>query len=150
MILYLDTSALVKRYLRELGSDEIIEWLVSAKLSGSSVLLKAEMAAAMSKAVRLGYIYQEEANASWERFLIDWPELAHIAVSESLVTSAAALAWDYKLRGYDSVHLASALAWREKFGEIITLTTFDNELWEAGQRCGLDVLPVDLDSIITA
>ena len=52
MILYLDTSALVKRYVREAGTDEVIAFVESAESVGSVSLTRVEMAAAFAKTVR--------------------------------------------------------------------------------------------------
>jgi hypothetical protein len=57
------------------------------------------------------------------------------------VERAEALAWEYGLRGYDAVHLASALTWQESVGEQIVLATFDEQLWEAAKRAGLKAWP---------
>ena len=57
---------------------------------------------------------------------------------------ADALAWEHDLRGYDAVHLASALFWQESLGEPVTIATFDAQLWQAGQPIGLSVWPEDL------
>ena len=56
MILYLDTSALVKRYIREVGTDEVMALLESAGSVGSASLTKVEMAAAFEKTVRQGWV----------------------------------------------------------------------------------------------
>jgi predicted nucleic acid-binding protein len=52
------------------------------------------------------------------------------------VERAEALAWEHGLRGYDAVHLASALTWQESVGEQIVLATFDQQLWEAASERG--------------
>ena len=56
MILYLDTSALVKRYVMEPGSSEVIALIEQADMVGSALLTRVEMASAMSKAVRLNWV----------------------------------------------------------------------------------------------
>jgi hypothetical protein len=64
-----------------------------------------------------------------------------VPVTESLVERAEALAWEHGLRGYDAVHLASALTWQESVGEQIVLATFGQQLWEAAKRAGLKAWP---------
>ena len=58
---------------------------------------------------------------------------------------AASLAWEYGLRGYDAVHLATALLWQETIGEPVTLATFDRQLWQAGDQAGLTTWPPELE-----
>jgi predicted nucleic acid-binding protein len=71
----------------------------------------------------------------------EWPDLARVPITETLVARADSLAWDYGLRGYDAIQLASALGWQESIGTEIVLATFDRELWEAGRQAGLVVWP---------
>jgi predicted nucleic acid-binding protein len=141
LIIYLDTSALLKRYVREPGSDELKNWLNSAEVAGSSILTRSEMISALSRAEKGGYLSSEQALELRKLFYEDWSNIAEIAISELLIRRAEALAWEFKLCGYDSVHLAAALLWQEILQAPITLATFDRQLWEAGQRAGLQVLP---------
>jgi predicted nucleic acid-binding protein len=74
-------------------------------------------------------------------FASQWPDFAKVPLSEALVARAEALAWDSALRGYDAVHLASALTWQESVGVEIALATFDRQLWDAGKQVGIHVWP---------
>ena len=57
MIVYFDTSALVKRYLRETGSDKVVALLNEPDhFFGSSVITKVEISAAFQKAVRMDIV----------------------------------------------------------------------------------------------
>lgn len=144
MMLYLDTSALVKCYVAERGSQDVFDLLEHAEVVASSLISRAEVAAAMAKAVRLGSVSFESGRKAHRTFLNEWVDLLRLSVTEALVSRADALAWDYALRGYDAVQLASALAWQESLGIPVTLATFDYELWEAGQQAGLPVWPAKL------
>lgn len=141
MIAYLDASALVKRYIVERGSRETIALTSDAEMTATSVVSRAELAAAFAKAVRAGLVSDEIARNAQRRFAGDWADLARVSVSEALVERAEALAWEYGLRGYDAVQLASALAWQESAGEEIVLATFDQQLWQAAKRTGLKAWP---------
>jgi hypothetical protein len=48
------------------------------------------------------------------------------------------------LRGYDAIHLASALMWRESLGVDTLMATFDKQLWEAALSEGFTVWPEGL------
>jgi len=69
MILYLDTSALVKRYVAEPGSEEVTALVERADTVGTTVLAQMEMASALSKAARLRWIAPDEAGIAWQDFL---------------------------------------------------------------------------------
>lgn len=141
MIAYLDASALVKRYIVERSSRETIALTADSDMTATSIVSRAEVAAAFAKAVRVGVLKNEVARDAQRRFAEDWPDLARVPVTEALVERAERLAWEHGLRGYDAVQLASALTWQESVGEEIVLATFDQQLWEAAKRSGLRPWP---------
>jgi predicted nucleic acid-binding protein len=141
MIIYLDSSALVKKYVRETGSPEVVALIARADMTGTSLIARAEVAATISKLIRMGSLYKDEALKTLKIFRQEWSELQRLQISETLIARADSLAWDHGLRGYDAVHLASAISWQEHIGESITLATFDRQLWDAGQAIGLLVWP---------
>jgi predicted nucleic acid-binding protein len=144
MILYLDSSALVKRYVVEMGSQEVVQAIAQSDIAGTVVITRAEVAAAFAKAVRMTALTQDEAQACIERFRRDWPHLVRTRVTEATVARADQLAWQYQLRGYDAVHLAAALLWQDALGVMVTMATFDRKLWQAAARAGVLTYPPDL------
>ncbi|MDX6635764.1 MAG: hypothetical protein QOF06_1967 [Solirubrobacterales bacterium] len=66
-----------------------------------------------------------------------YEQLVAIGVDERLTRSAGALAAEFALRGYDAVHLATALALAE---QDVALVSWDQELCQAGSAAGLTVL----------
>ncbi|MFZ5916070.1 MAG: type II toxin-antitoxin system VapC family toxin [Chloroflexota bacterium] len=141
MILYLDASALVKRYVAEPGSAEVSQVISQAEVVGTALISRAEVAAALAKAVRLGALLSAGAWASLQAFRSEWLDLMRIQVSELTVTRADAYAWEFGLRGYDAVHLAAAAVWQDALGEPVTLATFDRPLWTTAGRVGLAATP---------
>jgi uncharacterized protein len=142
LIIYLDTSALLKQYIQEDHSEQVEQLLRQAEGSGTSLLTYAEMASAMTRSARMGLIPMDEAQAAWKDFTMDWESLLRLNISSQVTGRAAKLAWEHGLRGYDALHLASTLIWQEALGEALTLATFDRDLWQAGQKTGLQVWPV--------
>lgn len=146
MILYLDSSALVKRYVVESGSPEVVQAIAQADTTGTVVIARAEVVAAFAKAVRMAALTQDEAQICLQRFRRDWPHLVRTRVTEATVGRADQLAWQYQLRGYDAVHLAAALLWQDALGEVVTMATYDLKLWQAAAQSGLLPFPSDLPS----
>ncbi len=142
MIVYLDASALVKRYVAETGSAEVEALIGAARATGTSVVSRAEVAAALAKAARVAVVTREVSRKALQAFNVDWEHLIRLQLSEPLAARAAALAWEHELRGYDAVHLATALVWREMLGEAVTVATYDRELWRASQASDLAPWPV--------
>jgi predicted nucleic acid-binding protein len=144
VIVYLDASALVKRYVAEAGSRETGELSTKADVVATSLITRAEVAAALAKAVRLGIIEPDSGRKAQRAFASQWSDVAKVPITEALVSRAEALAWDFALRGYDAVQLASALTWQEAVGAEITLGTFDRQLWDAGKKAGVRIWPETL------
>jgi predicted nucleic acid-binding protein len=143
MIVYLDASALVKRYLIEPGTDDVARLIAAADGVGTSLISRAETSAALAKAVRVGALTRAGGAAALQVFRREWPLLIRVQATEMVLTRADALAWEQNLRGYDAVHLASALLWQEGLGEAVTLATFDRQLWDAARAQGMAVSPDD-------
>jgi predicted nucleic acid-binding protein len=148
MILYLDASALVKRFVAEPGTEAVNEIVSRAEVMGTAVICRAEVAAAFAKAIRTGTLTPTGAAAALQEFRDEWPQLIRLQVTERLMAHADSLAWSHGLRGYDAVHLAAAMAWQDEFGMQVTLATFDQLLWKAANRAGLLVYPHDLPALL--
>jgi predicted nucleic acid-binding protein len=144
VIAYLDASAFVKRYVVERGSRETRALTAASEITATSIVSRAEIAAAFAKAARAGLVKNDVARNAQRTFTGDWPDVVRVPVTESLVDRAEGLAWEHGLRGYDAVHLASALTWQESVGEQIVMATFDRQLWEAAKRAGLNAWPDQL------
>lgn len=144
MILYLDASALVKRYVSEFGSEMVNEAIGKSDLVGTALISRAEVAAAFAKAVRTGTLQREEGFECLQAFRRDWHHLVRVQVTETTMARAEMLAWEHNLRGYDAVHLAAAVLWQETMGEPVTMVTFDQTLWRVAKKMGLELLPTDL------
>lgn len=141
MIVYLDASALVKRYVAEAGSRETERLIEQANTVATCVISRAEVVAGLARASRLKVIGRDDAASALQVFRSQWPDYLRLQVTETLIARADALAWDQGLRGYDAVHLAAAISWQEAIGDSVSLATFDRQLWSAAGRIGLTPWP---------
>ena len=141
MIIYADTSALVKLFVTENHSDATRHTFQSAQVLGTGLVTRAELGSALARGARRGILSESKAQEARQQLQLVWPTWIHIVIGESLVARAESLAWEYKLRGYDAVHLAAAQVWQEQIEYAVTLATFDQELWEAAPLAGLKVWP---------
>ncbi|GAB4430797.1 MAG: hypothetical protein Fur0044_28450 [Anaerolineae bacterium] len=144
MILYLDASALVKRYVAEPGTVEVNEAIAAAEIVGTTIVSRAEVVAALAKSVRMRLLSLADASASLRAFRNEWLDLVRVQTTEIVVTRADTLAWEYHLRGYDAVQLATASLWQEAMAAPVTLATFDQQLWTAAKQIGLTPYPYNL------
>jgi predicted nucleic acid-binding protein len=139
MNLYVDTSALIKKYVREAGTEQALAFFDQYPLICTTALTQVEMASAMSKAVRLGRVAEAEMIIAWQDFLSHWPAYLRLPVSAGILDRAASIAWRHGLRAYDAVHLASALAWKDMIAAEVVFACYDKNLLEATRQEGLQV-----------
>ena len=145
MKLYVDASALAKRYLPiEVGAPEVTRLIADAEQFGTALISRAEVSAALAKAVRMQWVSVEEGRKVLAAFRTDWTSIFRLNIRDVTVQRADELAWQFGLRGYDAVHLATALVWQEASNSLVTLATFDEALWRAAARAGLQAWPEQL------
>lgn len=140
MILYLDTSALVKLYVREGGSTEVQGWVRSADAIATSIVAYAEARAAFSRVLRSGATSNSQHQRRVSQFNQDWSDMLRVELQSTLARNAGELAEIHGLRGFDSIHLASALWLRDKAEQELSFAAFDQRLCEEAARAGLQLL----------
>jgi len=147
MIIYFDTSAMIKRYLQGADSDRVAALFNEPDhLYGSIVITQVEISAAFQKAVRMNVVSSALAAEIREDFLDHWQSFTRLRVTAGTIERASDIAWKYGLRGYDSLHLAAALMWQEVLDARVTFAAFDRDLLLAGKKAGLDPWPEGLAS----
>ena len=138
MILYLDTSSLVKLYVEETASADVKGLVGAAEVTGTSLIAYAEARAAFSRRFRENAFSHRDYNRLRSRFESDWKNYLSIHVTREIVGMAGDLAEKHSLRGFDAIHLASAVTLREKLASDVTFSCFDMRLQIASQREKLD------------
>lgn len=141
MILYLDASALVKRYIQEKASQDVTAWIEAAEIVVTGLITRVEVAAAIARAGRMKIIPPDETLAALRQFRSEWESFQRLPISENTVVRGDALAVEHHLRGYDTTHLACALIWQETLGMPVTLASFDSQLIEAARGVQMAYLP---------
>lgn len=134
MILYYDTSALIKLLIAEEGSDLARGIWGSATTAVSSILVYPEGRAALAAAHRSGRLRPQDLERSLKNFEGVHEALLTIGVDEHLAQAAGRHATEYGLRGYDAMHLATAL---DLFEEEVVFVTWDEDLTRAADSAGL-------------
>ncbi len=137
MILYLDTSSLVKLYVEEDESDIVDNLVKSAKVTATSIVAYAEARAAFARRFRENAFTKNEYNRLVSAFNDDWRNYLIINVKEELVKQAGTLAEKHSLRGFDAIHLSSAVTVKQKTASSTFFSCFDIKLQTASQIEGL-------------
>jgi predicted nucleic acid-binding protein len=141
MILYLDTSALVKRYFREPFSDEVVSrWEEATEIMISSVAY-AEALASFYRKKREVNLKKALVRRVIEAFRLDWKSFIRIEVNDELNEYLNRALERYSLRGFDAIHLASSVLVRESLREDILFVCFDHVLARAARNEGFDTFP---------
>ena len=136
---YLDSSALVKRYVSEPGSAFIDNLFENNSSFFVSFLTYAEVYATLGRICRMGYLSSMKKNESIRDFEEDWQDLSIVDYSEVLRLSLPSLAERFPLTGADSIQLASAVSIRNNDIDLVFLTS-DNKLFNAAEDFGLKVI----------
>ncbi|MDA3934672.1 MAG: type II toxin-antitoxin system VapC family toxin [Gammaproteobacteria bacterium] len=131
MIVYLDTSALVKAYIDETGTDSVIEHLRAADIAVVHEIAYVEARAAYARLAREKLLTPSQLDLVKQAFESDWPRYAVVGSEPALLRRAADLAEALALRAYDSVHLAAAEYIAGGVDEPVTFLCFDRKLCQA-------------------
>ena len=107
MTLYLDTSSLVKLYVREPGSEAVARLVDSATVVATSSIAYTETRAALARRRREHSLRPAGFASAKRAFEAEWPKYFSVEVTSTLCRQAGEFAERYRLRAYDSVHLAA-------------------------------------------
>ncbi|WP_026534687.1 type II toxin-antitoxin system VapC family toxin [Arthrobacter sp. H14] len=140
MILYVDTSALIPLITQEPSSGVVAELWQSADAVVSSELARVEAAAALAMAARMDRIGRDQLGPTVEELSILLGDMTLISPTTPLLEQAASLAVFEDLRGYDAVHLASALAVN---GPATAVAAGDHDLLSACSNQGLVTIDIN-------
>jgi uncharacterized protein len=140
VILYCDTSALLKLFVDEEGSDSMVKARDSFEGLAVCRITWAESMAAFAQRSRVKGANQPALAKARTALEQVWPSLAIADVTQPLVEKAGVYAEAFALRGYDSVQLAAAHTLHEQFALPIIFACFDRRLHQAAQLLRLEVL----------
>jgi predicted nucleic acid-binding protein len=140
VILYCDTSALLKLFIEEDGSDRMV--MARDHVDHLSVcrITWAESMAALGQRSRLKGANQSMLAQAKSALVKAWSDFAIADVTQHLVEKAGVYAEAFALRGYDSVQLAAAHSLQEQLSLPLTFACFDHRLNQAAQLLQLKVL----------
>ncbi|MFN9660306.1 MAG: type II toxin-antitoxin system VapC family toxin [Cyanobacteriota bacterium] len=141
MILFCDTSALLKLFIDEQGSESMINAHSSSKAIAVCRITWAESMAALAQRTRFKGTNQSRLAQARSMFEQAWPGFVIADITKPLVEKAGVFAEAFALRGFDSVQLAAAYQLHEQFALPLTFACFDRRLNQAAKLLQLEVLP---------
>lgn len=148
-MLYLDASALMKRYYDEKGSRAVASRFETGEPIFTSVLSFGEVHAAMGRKFRSDDPDAQNLGRRQEAFMNDWLfGLSHVELSVDTMSELPRLVEHYDLRAGDAIHLSAAFWLRDRIrlrreigsqNETVEFGVADRRLSKVARLCGLQV-----------
>jgi len=140
LIAYFDTSFLVKIYAAEKDSEAAWAMRSAASAIVTSVVSYTELCSALARKRREGSVDETAYQTALRTFQTDWDGIGKMEVSEETARRAGDLARKHALRGFDAIHLASALLISSGIkGGKLAFATADARLARAAAQEGLTI-----------
>ena len=139
MNVFLDSSALAKRYVEEPGSHHLEEILSSASSLGVSVICVSEVVSALCRRRRERMLSRQEYLKVKQALFEDIEDASVVNVTDQVVARAVEILERWPLRSSDALHVASAAEWSAEL-----FASADEKQCAAARGYGLQVdrLPV--------
>lgn len=139
---YFDTSALIKRFVEEQGSKRVDAVLSGEPLMATSKVAYAEVHAGLARKLREKALTTAAYRTTSRTFDRDWRAYVRIDLADPLLLLVRDLVRRHPLRGFDAIHLASAIRLQQQLGEEVRVIASDDRLLTAAEEEGLRTLDV--------
>jgi uncharacterized protein len=137
---YFDTSALVKRYVRERGSARVVSLLRRHDLL-SSAITPVEVLSALCRKKREGDLSEENFSATLSRVQSDRIRWELIEIGGTVLSRAEEIVQEtVPVRALDAIHVASLMTFHAASSIQIPFVTGDARQRNAATHLGLDVV----------
>ena len=139
-MIYFDSSALVKRYIEESGSDVVQSLLDRDTSAATSKLAYPEILSALTRKQRSGELTRRSLQAAVNQFEADWEGIVVVEFHDELLPTMKSLLLKHHLRGADTVHLSSALWLKRSVQSDLAFVAPDVNLLKAARAERLEVI----------
>ena len=131
----------MKRYFYEPYSDDVISKWKAATQIVTSFITYAETMASMYRKKGESDLSDTLIRNIADSFQRDWESFIRVEVNDKLIEYIDRVVKKYPLRGFDAIHLASAIVIHERFPEDFVFACFDYRLAGAAHSEGLETFP---------
>lgn len=139
-MIYLDSSALIKKYVVEKGTPEIRRFFSSGEVLWTSKVSQAEVWSAFARRRRGGDLTATQYRTIAKSFERDWRAFAVVELSDEVMAMIRKLVERYPLRAFDAIQLASAIWAKRNLGEPVVFVGADASLLKAAEATALRVV----------
>ncbi len=130
---YLDTSALIKRFVTEKGSGLIQALVTGDEPVATAKIAYAEIYAGLTRSRWGGDLSHLQYTLACRQFEYDWRAYVLVDLRDEILVLARELIQRQRLKGVDAVHLASALSLKSALGQDIIFVAADARLLRSAQ-----------------
>ena len=132
MTLYVDTSALVRRYLHDRHRPLVLDAMSAEGAWAASSLVRTEAQLALHRAS----VSARQQRALWRELRDEWEAFWVVPLDERCMARAVEVGATYGVRIVDAVHLAAA----DRLPRPVRYLTFDRRQIPAAAALGFEVL----------
>jgi len=145
MISYLDTGAIVKFYISEIGSETVKEIFDLSDVLATSSIAYVETISTFTRINNEKKMSNSDYRNIISNFKRDWEDLFILKIDNTIIKTAGQFIESYKIKGYDSLHLASAVLLGQRINKIVNFCCWDKKLNEAASKENLSIFKNDLN-----
>lgn len=137
---YLDTSALIKRFVLEEGRERILSLTDAAHDAATATIAYAEVYSGLTRKKNRHQLSLRQYKDLCDSFEADWISYRHMGLTSDVLRLVRDLIRRRGLYAADGIHLASALELRRALGEAVLFIAADRALLRAAAAEGLETL----------
>jgi predicted nucleic acid-binding protein len=134
MKIAVDSSSFAKRYVQEIGSEELERFLEDASELAFSVVLVPEIISSLNRRLREHILTNVDYRTVKKQLMDDVSDATVLQLTPSVISRSVKLLENNALRALDSLHVACALEWRADL-----FITSDRRQFMAAKNAGLHV-----------
>lgn len=142
-MIYFDTSALIKLFVNEAGSRLVARLVTEDGAVATAKIAYTEVHAGLVRKHRAGEISAAEYARTSREFEAEWPAYVRLDLQDDLLVLARDLVRRHPLRGFDAIHLASALSLQSAVEDDLRFVAADGRLLRAASAERLTALDVE-------
>ena len=140
---YLDSSALIKRFAAEKGSERVRSIIEKEGPVATAKIAYAEIHSGLARKKGEGSLSSDEYALICRRVELDWHTYVRMELTDEVLSLVRALIQRHPIRGFDAIHIASALILQANVGERVTFAGADERQLRAAAKEQLIALNVE-------
>ncbi len=143
---YLDTSALIKRFVAERSSALVDDLVLDGPPVATAKIAYVEVYSGLARKRREGHLTEAAYVSACRLFEAEWRACIHVELTDEILRVARDVIRRRALRAFDAIHVASALELKRRLNETMTFVAADRPLLKAARSEGLAPLDVEAET----